>query len=499
MKCRKLSCISSIALFTALVLHLQVVAQSLQGAHHHYKLIDLGTFGGPTSGTQDELQVLNSRGMVAGSADTSVPNHPNACLFCGSQFITHAFQWRNGVLNDLGALPGDDSSGAFWISDSGLVAGSSETVDIDPLFGRRAMHAVLWENGQITDLGTLEGGHTSGAFAVNSRGQVAGAAFIASGHQRPFLWENGVMHDLGTLGGPDAGLVGSFKGNVEMNERGQVVACSDTNSTINSVTGTPTVDPFLWDKEQGMMDLGTLGGTSGCAIYLNNRGQVVGYSNLPGDLTTHPFLWSKPGPMQDLGTLGGTFGFANWISDAGEIVGSATYEGDKVLHAFHWKNGIKTDLGTLPGDPCSASQAINSKGQIVGSSQGVCFTNLQNARAFLWENGGPMLDLNTLILSGSGVQLVVAVDINNRGEIVGSGVPPGCDDVGTCGHAFLLIPCDEKHPDVEGCDYSMVEANTAVPQTSPAVRNASSGTLPRSLMRRMNRYRFLGREIGPRN
>jgi len=58
-------------------------------------------------------------------------------------------------------------------------------------------------------------------------------------------------------GGPDAGLVGSFKGNVEMNERGQVIACSDTNSTINPVTGTPTIDPFLWDKEDGMIDLGT--------------------------------------------------------------------------------------------------------------------------------------------------------------------------------------------------------------------------------------------------
>src|SRR5215467_5738479 len=101
-------------------------------------------------------------------------------------------------------------------------------------------------------------------------------------------------------GGPDAGLVGSFKGNVEMNERGQVVACSDTNSTINPVTGTPTIDPFLWDKEEGMIDLGTLGGTSGCAIYLNNRGQVVGYSNVAGDLTLHPFLWDR-GVIKDLG------------------------------------------------------------------------------------------------------------------------------------------------------------------------------------------------------
>ena len=157
------------------------------------------------------------------------------------------------------------------------------------------------------------------------------------------------MRDLGTLGGPDAGIVGSFKGNVEMNERGQVVACSFTNSTINPVTGTPTVDPFLWDEEQGMIDLGTLGGTSGCAINLNNRGQVVGYSNMAGDLTHHPFLWER-GKIRDLGTLGGSFGFANWISEAGEIVGLASVPGDQAFFAFLWKEGVLTNLGAVDGD-----------------------------------------------------------------------------------------------------------------------------------------------------
>ena len=276
--------------FLALAVPISLAAQdhANKPRHHHYKLIDLGAFGGPTSFTQDELQVLNHRGMVAGSADTSVPNHPNSCtIFCGGAFIAHAFLWSKGVLHELRSLPGSNTSNANWISDSGLVAGFSETEAIDPLLGVREEHAVLWKDGEIIDLGTLEGGHKSVAFTVNSRGQVAGAAFntvpdpFTGGTQmRTFLWENGVMRDLGTLGGPDAGIVGSFKGNVEMNERGQVVACSFTNSTINPVTGTPTVDPFLWDKEQGMIDLGTLGGTSGCAIYLNNRGQVVGYSNV---------------------------------------------------------------------------------------------------------------------------------------------------------------------------------------------------------------------------
>jgi len=62
--------------------------------------------------------------------------------------------------------------------------------------------------------------------------------------------------------------------------------------------------PFLWENGR-MMDLGTLGGTCGFPLALNNSGQVVGVSNLPGDLTTHAFLWpGADGEMQD---------WAHWV------------------------------------------------------------------------------------------------------------------------------------------------------------------------------------------
>jgi hypothetical protein len=68
--------------------------------------------------------------------------------------------------------------------------------------------------------------------------------------------------------------------------------------------------------------------------------------------------------------------------------------------------------------------------------------------AFLWENGGPMVDLNTLIPSGSSLQLTYAVAINERGEIAGFGVPPGVlpEEYDTKGHAYILIPCGDDHP-----------------------------------------------------
>jgi len=158
-------------------------------------------------------------------------------------------------------------------------------------------------------------------------------------------------------------------------------------------------------------------------------------------------------------------------------------------------NGL-WDLGTVNGDMNSYATAINASGQVVGLS---ATEDLGIHRAFLWAKGGPMLDLNSLIPPNSSIYLNWAFDINDQGEISGIGTPQGCDDFDLCGHAFLLMPCDDAHPGIEVCDYSMVEASAAVTQTSPVVRNASSGTLPQSRMRWMNGYRFSGRAFRPRN
>jgi probable HAF family extracellular repeat protein len=98
-----------------------------------------------------------------------------------------------------------------------------------------------------------------------------------------------------------------------------------------------------------------------------------------------------------------------------------------------------TDLGAVEGDICSNAWGSNAKSQIVGASSEICGTAVH---AFLWEHGGPMIDLNTRIPADSGLQLVYALSINDRGEIAGIGVPPGVpvQDYATLGHAFLLIP-----------------------------------------------------------
>jgi hypothetical protein len=136
--------------------------------HHHYKLIDLGTLGGPASYFANGFDgILNNHGTAAGWADTSTPDpYPGFC-FNLNCFVSHAFAWQGGMLTDLGTLPGGSSSQAFWISRNGLIAGNSQNGEIDPLItGLPESRAVLWKDGEIIDLGTLEGGHESLASAV---------------------------------------------------------------------------------------------------------------------------------------------------------------------------------------------------------------------------------------------------------------------------------------------------------------------------------------------
>jgi probable HAF family extracellular repeat protein len=79
----------------------------------------------------------------------------------------------DGVMTDLGTLPGGDSSSATGINDRGQVVGFSNTASADT-------HAFLFENGAMVDLGTLPGGRSSRAFGINNRGQVVGSSSSAT-------------------------------------------------------------------------------------------------------------------------------------------------------------------------------------------------------------------------------------------------------------------------------------------------------------------------------
>jgi probable HAF family extracellular repeat protein len=403
-----------------------------------YRLVEIGTFGGPWSG-YNAGPIVNRKGTVVGAADTDSldPYFPNCFNDC---FVTHAWKWHGGKLVDLGALPNGFSSWTNAINSQGLVVGQSQNGEIDPDTGVPSFVPTVWKGGSAIDLGTF-GGSFGIAAQVNDQGVVVGCAengiqdptgfaaavnLVGTTELHAFRWTGGALKDLGTLGGP-----GAFA--LDINDSNQVIGFSLVDSTPGP-TGLPTIAPFLWDSIHGMRNLGTLGGTLGSAVDINRLGQITGTSDLAGDFTAHPFLWQN-GKMKDLGTLGGSFATANWLNDAGEVIGWSFTSNDALQHAFVWKRGRMIDLGTVQGDISSNAFWINNRGQIVGQSWFWDGQQVTASHAFLWEQGGPMVDLNTLVANPSDLYLTEANYITEEGMIVANGLLPNGD-----GRAAILIP-----------------------------------------------------------
>src|SRR5260370_35398 len=105
------------------------------------------------------------------------------------------------TITDLGGLSGTKFANATSINDSGQIVGIS------------ADHAFLWENGVLTDLGTLGGG-LSAANSINNRGQGAGETNTVSGKMDGFLWEHGDITDIGSPGETSSSQGSKDKGEI---------------------------------------------------------------------------------------------------------------------------------------------------------------------------------------------------------------------------------------------------------------------------------------------
>jgi len=357
------------------------------------------------------------------------------CLVLAPQPL--AAQQTHYTVQDLGTL-GGTSSLAGGLSNSGWVEGRST------LPGDTTMHPVLWRKGVMTDLGTLGGPNADAAYRPSDSGNVAGASetgapdpfaenFCGYGTNLiclPIVWSNDLkkMAALPTLGGSNGWAA-------SINDQNEAVGVAENMTQEPTCTGTSQVfqfKPVTWERGR-IYRLPTFSGDPvGMAWGINYWGQATGYS---GNCTTvlHALLW-QGGRVTDLGNLGGTMNNEGVdINNLGQVVGYSDLPGDTTGHAFLWQKGTgMIDLGTLPGDVGSDGDGINDLGQVVGGS----WDAEGNDRAFLWQNG-VMTDLNTLIPPDSPLYLIEATGtINDQGEIAGIALQISTGEV----HAFLATP-----------------------------------------------------------
>ncbi len=316
----------------------------------------------------------------------------------GASHAQAAVRYRITMLAPIDGI----QSQPIAINNHGLVVGhaADESVGSYPV-------AVLWDDrGNPTYL-TGEG--NSGAFvtAVNDDGLIAGASDSFAG----------TVNSHGGFIAPDGftpNPIGDRVGPSDMDSAGRLACTIIDEAFIDRVAGVwhngvttilGSLDPAQQSFAHAMNDAGIVVGISDTAqgpIYATkwDSGRVI---NLGGIPTADPaWFWIST---------------ANDINENGLIVGEA-YVNSFTTQAAQWPDAAPgPQLLELPeGFSRSQAEAVNDRGHIVGWAQ----QQLQTTRAVLWRHGR-MTDLNTLIDPDSGWRLQNAVDINNRGQIIGFG------------------------------------------------------------------------------
>jgi probable HAF family extracellular repeat protein len=197
----------------------------------------------------------------------------------------------------------------------------------------------------------------------------------------------------------------------------------------------------LWDNG-AVVDLGASIEKEGYseAHAINDNGSIVGrFDELARTksgrkiLGSHAFVW-QANTVRMLPTIGGRNASADGINNRGQIVGwsniktSTGYAFISAAHATLWDGNGAIDLGGLSGFTRTTAVAINSAGQIVGSADNppvgpVGSLDTGDHHALYWDAKKRMVDLNQYLpsrLSEAGWVLIEANGINDTGVIVGS-------------------------------------------------------------------------------
>lgn len=365
-----------LSLVLATVFGLHTVSPALAGSM--YKITDLGTLS--PDGTDTRAASINNQGQIVGRSRTA------------GNTASSGYIWENGTITAL-PLTGPVNGGtpvtlpgrgglSRSINDAGMIVGAGDET------AGPTDRALLWTpNGSggydlnIYNFGGLE----SYFIDINNSNQIAGYHIFETNRRNTIFWENGTRIDLPSLDGDqNFGLA--------INDNTEIVGYVDSDGVVD---GTNVYSAAFWEQDaNGNFVLTNLGIPNGFAQSfardLNENGLVIGQAtNGSGaTLTSSGFLWDN-GNLINLGSLGGTRGDALSINESGQIVGFSNLASE-VAHGTLWQEGQLFDLNNLvingTGWVLNQATGINGRGQIIGFGT---FTNElgeTETRAFLLES-----------------------------------------------------------------------------------------------------------------
>jgi uncharacterized membrane protein len=319
------------------------------------------------------------------------------------------------------------------ISQSGQIVGSKEASP-SGLF-----HAAFWASSQSApiDLGTLPDFPSSTAVGMNPRREIVGIGYSEDfSVELPLFWASPDSAPV-ELPGLPAGLSSEV---YDINPSGKIVGqffSADLSTEQAVLWPNSSAAPIYLSQLSDKLPL------SG-AFSINASGKILGDACDANFVECHATFWanSTSTPVA-LVSPGGEFIYTDLllpchaINGAGNMVGYARNADFSAARAVFWASSSSPAviLSTVGEFTNAIAAGISDNGQIVGSGYNEDFSK---SRPFLWPSANSQgIDLTTFFPAGSNWDLdsLFAVTVNNRGEIVGSGLFTD----GTV-HNFVLIP-----------------------------------------------------------
>lgn len=299
-----------------------------------------------------EGTAINNANLVAGTIWQANQGGPRGFIVGGPTAVASQVRY-------IDPLSGGNATTAADMNDAGQVVGSSNLATTS--LASRPTHAILWQNGQTLDLGTL-GGRNSQATAISEAGVIVGVSDLpalgltAPPTRRGFI-HPGPGHSMTALSALTNS--GGSRAN-DVSDTAIIVGASDWISLTATPLSPPPIRAVLWTPATTtILNLGTLRNTdrSSEALAVNDAGQVVGWSGTPSNAiapstgptgptagsATRAFIWEE-GTMYDLNLLipagsGWILHVASDINEQGQIVGwgtrlSATAAAPRQVRAF---------------------------------------------------------------------------------------------------------------------------------------------------------------------
>jgi probable HAF family extracellular repeat protein len=303
-------------------------------------LSDLGTLGGPNSSVT--WGVKNTAGIIVGISQTATPEPLgeswSSAFFYSTPnnvgYINLGFVWQNNQMRGLPPFPGGNNGFATGANNLGQVVGWAENGVHDPnccCTQVLQFRPAVWTLGpdQIQDLPLIPGDSSGAATAINDNGQIVGISGIcdqAVGRhtaKHAVLWENGTVTDIY----PDAPAPW-WNTPTAINQRGDVVGFAGDPAFVEG----DILHAFIWTKDNGIKVLKPLRGrvpehVDSEAYGINEARQVVGVSCDADQLDCRAVIWDHgvyPTDLNDFkGSYSGVLALARDINNKGEITGRA--------------------------------------------------------------------------------------------------------------------------------------------------------------------------------